>query len=310
MALYNLIGIIASMLGSAAVYSTVPRALPVCGTTANHQATILVLPADISPSQVAAGLSPQRQRGLCLATPERLATAAWGRRAGAIVYLRGAAELPALPQKVISYRPIPGKSRAIAVAGPERLRFYGQFLARSPAPLVVLTDRNLPTIHHRATVIPWQQLDLAALCASGRQILALIAPIRIQQLAHRLGQPPADGRMPKPCRSNWYFTSAARTQTTLGAVMKAVTKRQLRAYLLDAIGYYRKQPRLIAALGLRGLSETPRPQQSVQIRSLYYVFKALEEAQRQGNAQHQGRMQKAYVFRILPKGLVLDRTIR
>lgn len=276
--------------------------------------TVLVLPDGLPAATVAAGL--RRGEAVCTATPESLGSAIRLTRPKAVVYLnaKGSAKLSALPYPthLVSYKPLAkasGQSQtSLAVSAPQRLRFYGRYLSRSRAPLVVLTDRAVPAISAKATVVPWQKLELASLCASGSQILALIAPIRIQQLAHRLAQPEGAGR----CRSNWYFTSAARTRTTLKAVMTAVARRKLRAYVLDAIGYYRKQPQLIAALGLPALNELPGPQDSAKIRSLYYVFSALKAAQdappRRGTKA--ARMGQAYVFRIQPKGLVLDRKIR
>lgn len=182
-----------ALLISASASAVQPAAgeLPPCAAAA-RPSTILVLPEDIAPGRVAAGLGRKRQGSFCTATPERLGFSAARHKPRAVVYLRPTAELPRLPvqTQVVSYRPMAGSSRHIAVAGAERLMFYGRFLARSPAPLVVLTDRDVPNVHPKATVLPWQQLDLAALCASGSQVLALIAPIRIQQLAHRLGQSP------------------------------------------------------------------------------------------------------------------------
>lgn len=322
---------------SASAFASRQKTLPSCATARGMIArTVVVLPEDLPAQEVAAGLSydgasSKEASAVCAATPERLVQAIRTKKPRAVVYLRPRLstdldrDLAALPPRtqLVSYRPLVSgwqRHTSLAVPATERLSFYGRFLGRSTAPLVVLADRPVPRIHAKATVVSWQELDLAALCASGSQILALIAPIRIQQLAHRLahGQVPVEGqtaapsRPVTPCRSNWYFTSAARTRTTLAAVMKAVQARQLRAYVLDAIGYYRKQPKLIAALGLPALSETPDPRQSRKIRSLYYTFSAIKAAQRSGNTQGSGspRMRRAFVFRVLGTGLVLDRTIR
>lgn len=292
-------------------HSRLPRCVALGAGPNSSARTVLVLPDGLPAATVAAGL--RRGEAVCTATPESLATAIRLKRPKAVVYLNAkrSEKLSALPYPthLVSYKPLASGQRhtSLAVAAGQRLRFYGRYLSRSRAPLVVLTDRAIPAISAKATVVPWQKLDLASLCASGSQILALIAPIRIQQLAHRLAQPE-----PSRCRSNWYFTSAARTRTTLKAVMTAVARRKLRAFVLDAIGYYRKQPQLIAALGLPALAELPGPKDSAKIRSLYYVFSALRAAQdappRRGTQAP--RMGQAYVFRIQPKGLVLDRMIR
>lgn len=305
--------------------------LPDCHGLSRKVQSILVLPDALPEQRVAAGLG--NSRSLCTTAPNTLAGAIRATRPNALIYLRSeqldSRDLAALPPRarLITYRPaaLPRQGRlassirlqrhALASDSAQQLRLYSAYLSRSRRPVVAVVDRKVPALHPGTATIDWARLPegLAQLCASGSHIMALVSPLRVQQLGHWLSQAPR-------CRSNWYVTSAARNGPTLKPILKAVAQKKLRAYLLDAIGYYRKQPRLIAAYGYQNLSETPGPEQSAAIRSLYYVFSAVDVASAKKMAakrpsqktlqQRRKSPARVYVFRIADEGIILDRKIR
>lgn len=295
---------------------------------------VLVLPDAITPQQVAPGLGDHDK--LCLASPNTLTAALARLQPEAVVYLRkeqlSADQYNMWPKAtwLITYRPSAHvktqiRQKVLGVDSAAQLRLYSRYLSGSTRPVVVIADRKIPRLASlrgkaEPKYLSWQQVpaNLKALCSAKSHILVLVSPSKAQQLGHRL----ADAER---CGSNWYFTSSHRTQKTLKPLMKAIKTKKLRAYLLDSIGYYRKDPSLIAAFGYDSLAEVPTPQQSLAIRSLYYVYAALkEQGEREGFALRKGRelverrfahtkaktKAKAYVFRIAATGIVLDRKIR
>lgn len=317
-------------------FAVVEWSIPSCATYKGSAAKVLVLPDAITPQQVAPGLGGDQS--LCLATPSTLTSALSRLQPKTVVYLRkeqlSTDHYRMWPKatRLITYRPSAHiktqiRNKALAVDGAAQLRLYSRYLSGSKRPVVVIADRKIPKLTSlrgkaEPRYLSWQQVPakLEALCAAQSHILVLVAPSKAQQLGHRLAEA-------ERCGSNWYFTSSHRTQKTLEPLMKATKTKKLRAYLLDSIGYYRKDPSLIASFGYESLAEVPTPQQSLAIRSLYYVYAALKEqggtdglVTRRGRNLHQRHSAKAtthakskakaYVFRIAATGIVLDRKIR
>lgn len=283
-----------------------PNLLRPCTTSGRGIGSILVLPESLPAERVAAGLSKSRRT--CLATPEQLADSVAKVNPRRVVYLRGGTDPLAgvdWPRStaLVTYKPLESpwmaRHHALTLGGEAQLKVFSRYLSSGKRPAVVIADRRIPDIAHgdsRFRYMAWRDVtpNLDKLCRARRHILVLVSPSRVQQLGHRLAA--ADG-----CASHWYFTSAVRTKGSLAPIMAAVAKKELRAYLLDTIGYYRKDPSLIAALGYDTLTELPTGQDSKIIRSLYYVYAALRAAP-------PSPKQKSYVFRIGETGLTLTRS--